>query len=134
MLRKLSYHSHHMSLSIINYRSIATAAFSLLYIKRNNLTVFDKQVQRLSRGAVFLVGNTFEARQNFRVTPSFVPRGVIDPSCLWTPAKNFSGEVVADRMPASVEPTSFSEEPSFEPEGRFVELHDPSVSGCIRVR
>jgi hypothetical protein len=60
--------------------------------------------------------------------------GVSDPSCLWTPEKNFPKEVVADRMPASVEPVSFVEEPSFEPEERFVELHDPSVSGCTRVR
>ena len=37
-------------------------------------------------------------------------------------------------MPASVEPASFTDEPFVEAEQRLVELHDPSVSECIRVR
>ena len=62
-MRKLSYCAHHVPINhhIINQISIATAAFSQLCIKRRDLTVLDTQVQQQSRGAVFLVGNTFEA-------------------------------------------------------------------------
>ena len=60
---------HIMSPSVITQISIATAAFSLLYFKWRKLTAFDTQVQRQSRGAVFLVGNTLEGHRIFWITP-----------------------------------------------------------------
>lgn len=57
-----------------------------------------------------------------------------DQSYLLPSPTKLRASIVAIRMPASVEPASFTAEPFVEAEQRLVELNDPSVSECIRVR